>query len=116
MKDLDDDPNTDQFEVDPDLLDAEETAPPDVLDFLRTVEMDKVGPMTRPMPSLDATTRPHVTSPEVLKLARPTTEEDFIDSIEFRGTMDPDGAITVPEALRARVHGPIRVRIYFDKK
>ncbi len=113
MKDLDDDPNTDQFEVE---VEADETAPPDVLDFLRTVEMEKVNPMTRPMPSLDAATRPHVTPPEILKLARPTTEEDIIDSIDFRASMDADGAITVPESLRARVRGPVRVRIFFDEK
>ncbi len=111
MKDLDDDPNTDQFEVD-----AEETSPPDVLDFLRTIEMEKVNPMTRPMPSLDAATRPHVTPPEILELARPTSEDDFVDSIDFRASMDPDGAITVPESLRSRVRGPVRVRIFFDEK
>jgi hypothetical protein len=116
MKDLDDDPNTDQFEVDPDLLDAEETAPPDGQDFLRTVEMASVNPMTRPMPSLDAVTKPRITPPEILKLARPTTEDDFVDSIDFRASMDADGAITVPESLRARVRGPVRVRIFFDKK
>lgn len=113
MKDLDDDPETDQFEIDPELID-EEAASRDALDFLRTVEMTSVVPMTQPLPALDATTKPHVTPPEILKLAVPTGESDVIDSIEFRGSMDPDGAITVPEALRARIHGPIRVRVYFD--
>ncbi len=115
MKDPDDDPKTDQFEIDPELID-DEAASRDALDFLRTVEMTSVNPMTRPMPSLDAATKPHVTPPEILKLAVPTGEGEVIHSIEFRGSMDPDGAITVPEALRARIHGPIYVRIYLDKK
>lgn len=116
MKDHDDDPKTDQFEVDLDLLDASEKPSPDALDFLRTVEMEKVGPMTQPMAAMDAVTRPRVTPPEILRMARSTAESEAVDAIEFRASMDPDGAITVPEALRARIHGPIRVCIYLDKK
>ena len=106
-------PNTLQFEVDEDDLEA--SSPPEGIDLLRTVEMDRVSFSTRPMPSLDATTRPHSVPSEVLALARTTMEQAKPDALEFRAVMDPDGAITVPESLRARVRGPIRVMIILDE-
>jgi hypothetical protein len=113
MEDTPKEPSTLQFEVDEE--DLEETTPPDALDLLRTVEMDKVTHLTRPMPALDAQTRPYRVPSEVLALARATTEMDSAEFAEFRAVIDPDGAVTVPESLRERCRGAVRIRIYFDE-
>ena len=102
------------FEFD---VDDELDVAPDALDLLRTVEMDGAGPSnTRPMPALDATTRPHAVPREVLAMARPTAESDAAHFVDFEATMDPDGAITVPESLRVHIKGNVRIRIFFDQK
>lgn len=113
MDDTPKEPSTLQFEVDEE--DIEETTPPDALDLLRTVEMDKVTHLTRPMPALDAETRPHRVPSEVLALARSTADMEAPHYVEFRAVIDPDGAVTVPESLRERFGGLVRIRIYFDE-
>ncbi|MEZ4461535.1 MAG: hypothetical protein R3E66_17805 [bacterium] len=106
-----DDPVTFEFEIDDELDVA-----PDALDLLRTVEMDGAGPInTRPMPALDATTRPHAVPREMLDLARPTVDVEAPNFVDFVGTMEADGAITVPETLRSHIRGSVRVRIFFDE-